>query len=202
MKKLIYLIALVTCCSFLISANKKENFNPKKIGLQHVGNTNLWVDANEVSVLDYEEMMYSVNNGNYTPVLTKDELFVDTKGIEKNLCSELKDKSKIPLLGISRAQAEEYCRFRSWAISRVFGKNLPKQTFRLITEEEAKSVKSPDNNSGNCIGAINQKPKSIIDFTSNADEWLAGGKAIVNGKIVNDNEVNISRTGFRCCLEY
>lgn len=203
MKNLIYFSAIAICITFLVSATyKKEAFHPKKVGLQQIDKTNLWIDENEVSVLDYEEMMYSVNNGNYKPQLAKDELFIDTKAIGKKLCGEIKDKNSIPLIGISRAQAEEYCRFRSWAISRVFGKNLPKASFRLLTEEEAKAVKSSDENSGNCIGAINQKTKNIIDFTSNADEWLAGGKAIVNGKIVDESDADISRTGFRCCLEY
>ena len=108
-------------------------------------------------------------------------------------------KDNLPVIGISRQQAEEYCRFRSWVITTVFKKNLPAQKFRLLSEEEAGKITSEHGKT--CINEVNNG-KNISGLYDNADEWLQEGKAIVNGEPVDESFVNIKRTGFRCCLEY
>jgi hypothetical protein len=183
------------------AASPGKKFDPSRIGMQKVG-TDLWIDKHEITVLDYREFLFSIKKGNYKSKLSLSNLLPDTSGLTGLLCDSKSKRDNLPIVGISREQAEEYCHFRSWAIHKSFNSMLPDKEFSLLTPEDITKINIkaivPESH---CIKPVEQS-KSISGLFGNADEWLSGHKAIVEGKITDDTRADKKRTSFRCALEY
>lgn len=199
------IIFLVFSASLFVSASWGGRiFTPAKVNLVQVNNSHLWVDRHEITELGYKQFIYSVEQGRFKSKLSLKELRPDTAGFSKMLCNPKVDKDKLPILGISRAQAEEYCRFRSWVMTKIYSSNLPKGQFRLLTPKEAAELKTKQKIAPGkrCISIVDEKDNSVNGLFDNVEEWLADGKAIVNGQIVPDAKVDPKKASFRCALEY
>jgi len=201
----LFWIFLLGSFMFLINAVQCQPSGTLKIGKD-----NFYFDRTEVTNIGWQEFLYYQKNkfGENSKEYTNN--FPDTiiwakayKG--ERFFSNRNKYSKFPVVGVTKTQAENYCKFRSEAVTKIYGKkvvySLPSKSDYTLVINRKKSVYIQSANDyckvkKNKIYGLCDKVSEIL-----SDENLAFGNHINESdkrcSVIEFKAAN-QYTGFRC----
>ena len=167
------------------------------------------MDQTEVTNVAWQEMLFSLRQQygeNAAEFLAMIPDSVQWKKTNQQTFSfkKLSDESlsNLPIVGITRKQAIEYCAWRSNRVNEKYGKNC---VYSLPTKEDILHVQktipttNPNPNKKTLV-PVNEsnKSKGFYGLYSNAAEWILEKDLVLVGDQVVSNPGNSGPVSFRC----
>lgn len=187
--KTILIIALIAMATNAMAINPPGT---KKV---KIGNETFYVDQNEINIADwleyvnYTERKFGKNSDEVKTVLPQG---VETKE------SIAKHKLTDPITGISLAQAQEYCKWRSEVVNAVNDETgLGNVQYTIPTEEQySKLLKLFGSYE---ILSDKNKTERIVGLRSSVNELTSEGSVLKNnGSFSKEDIIPGNNIGFRC----
>ena len=204
---MVRLLGIFLLSTFIFYANTVQCQPP---GTIKILKGDFYFDKREVTNIDWKEFLYFQKNKYGEKSKEYVDNFPDTviwaKAYNGESFFKIGSKyDKFPVVGISKAQAENYCRFRSKAVTQIYGKkviySLPSKSdyYKVIGDKKPLLVQGVK-------GYYNIKKNKIYGLCDNVleiliDDNLAfGGITIDSENKCTVNEFNLpnENTGFRC----